>query len=94
MKPTLEEAKDILANAAGRAKHVVADDAAEALKATNAELRNEIELKNCLEVEREKSDKKYAAKIAEVILFTMIGLIIIAFFANLIAGVMHVAVIK
>ena len=56
-----EEAKDILANAAGRAKHVVADDAAEALKATNAELRNEIELKNCLEVEREKSDKKYAA---------------------------------
>jgi ABC-type transport system involved in cytochrome c biogenesis permease subunit len=89
-----EEAKDILANEARREKRVVADATAEALKVKNAELLNEIELRKCMDSERNISDKRYAAKIAEVILFTMIGLIIIAFFANLIAGVMHVAVIK
>jgi hypothetical protein len=89
-----EEAKDILANAERRAIHRISDAASEALEVNNSELRNEIKLKNCLECEREKSDKKYAAKITEVILFAMIALILFAFFATLIKDVIPNAVIK
>jgi len=94
MRNSIEEAIDKISRAEERAKKAIADATAEALKVKNAELLNEIELRKCMDSERNLSDKRYAAKIAEVILFTMIGLIIIAFFANLIAGVMHVAVIK
>jgi lipopolysaccharide/colanic/teichoic acid biosynthesis glycosyltransferase len=54
---------------------------------TKAELERKIEIDSRADIEREVSDKKYAMKVVEKIVFSFVGLILIAVVTAIVASV-------
>lgn len=54
---------------------------------TREQLEREIELRNAFDAERERSDKTYAMKLVEKVVFALVGMMLISVVTAILAGV-------